>query len=88
MSSYVKFAADAGEQYLAALAEAQQAILKSLEAFSARAAAAPAPAAGVVPGLVPTAQEITEAGFAFAQKLLKQQKEFAEKLLAASPTTH
>ena len=33
---------------------------------------------------LPTAQEITEASFAFAQKLLKQQKSFAEKLLAAS----
>ncbi len=27
---------------------------------------------------------MTEANFAFAQKLLKQQKSFAEKLLAAS----
>ena len=32
----------------------------------------------------PTPQELTEANFAFAQKLLKQQKSFAEKLLAAS----
>ena len=32
----------------------------------------------------PTPQEVTEANFAFAQKLLKQQKSFAEKLLAAS----
>ena len=33
---------------------------------------------------LPTAEEVTEATFAFAQKLLKQQKTFAEKLLAAS----
>jgi hypothetical protein len=33
---------------------------------------------------LPTAQEVTEASFAFAQKLLKQQKSFAEKLLATS----
>jgi uncharacterized protein YqiB (DUF1249 family) len=34
----------------------------------------------------PTMAEITEANFAFANKLLKQQKKFAEKLFtAASP---
>ena len=35
MSSYAKFAADAGDQYLTALAEAQENFLKSIAAFTA-----------------------------------------------------
>ena len=31
---------------------------------------------------LPTAKEVVEANFAFASKLLKQQKDFAEKLVA------
>jgi hypothetical protein len=83
MSSYAKFAADAGDEYLATLAEAQKAFLKSVEAFSARAGTAPAAALAAIP----TPQEVSEASFAFSQKLLKQQKEFADKLFAAAPTT-
>ena len=33
---------------------------------------------------IPSVQEVTEASFAFAQKLLKQQKSFADKVLAVS----
>jgi hypothetical protein len=33
---------------------------------------------------LPTPKEIVEANFTFAAKLLKQQKEFTEKLFAAS----
>ena len=36
---------------------------------------------------LPTPQEITEANFAFATKLLKQQKKFADKLFATSSAT-
>jgi hypothetical protein len=85
--SYAKVAADAGDQYLTALAEIQENFLKSATAFAERVAAATPPVPAVsqpafAPTL-PTAQEVTEANFAFAQKLLKQQKSFAEKLLAA-----
>ena len=87
MSNYVKLATDAGDQYLASLAEIQETFLKATTAFAARFTPATAPAFAVpafaAPEL-PTAQEITEASFAFAQKLLKQQKGFAEKLLAGS----
>jgi len=82
MANYVKLAADAGDQYLASLAEIQENFLKASAAFTARFAAnmpsfeTPAP--------VPTAQEVTDASFAFAQKLLKQQKTFTEKLFASS----
>jgi hypothetical protein len=85
MSNYVKLATDAGDQYLASLAEAQENFLKATTAFAARfAPATPVETPPAFAAVVPTVQEITEASFAFAQKLLKQQKSFAEKLLAAS----
>ena len=87
MSNYVKLATDAGDQYLASLAEAQETFLKNANAFAARFATATPVAFEAPPAFAaafPTVQEVTEASFAFAQKLLKQQKSFAEKLLATS----
>ena len=87
MSNYVKLATDAGDQYLASLAELQEAFLKNTTALAARFASATPVAIETPPAFAatfPTVQEVTEASFAFAQKLLKQQKSFAEKLLAAS----
>ena len=85
MSDYVKLASGAGDQYLTALAESQEQFLKSIAAFNSwlpkvpTAAATPAYAVDL-----PTVKEVVEANFAFATKLLKQQKDFAEKLVAAS----
>ena len=85
MSNYVKLATDAGDQYLASLAEIQENFLKATTAFAARfTPIAPIAIPAFAAADVPTAQEVTEASFAFAQKLLKQQKSFAEKVLAAS----
>ena len=87
MSTYVKLATDAGDQYLASLAEMQDNFLKAAAAFAARfTPVMPVATAPVFPGAaeLPTPAEVTEASFAFAQKLLKQQKSFAEKLLATS----
>ena len=86
MSEYVKFATSTGDQYLAALAEVQDTFLKSMTPFSQWASTVPQmPASSFAPEM-PTLQEVTEANFAFASKLLKQQKKFAEKLFAtASP---
>jgi len=89
MSNYVKLATDAGDQYLSSLAEMQENFLKAASALAARVPSFPPVA--TPPGFpaaaeLPTAQEVTEASFAFAQKLLKQQKTFAEKLLATSST--
>lgn len=86
MSNYVKLATDAGDQYLASLAEMQDNFVKTATAFAARFTP---PAPVVVPPAfaapdMPTPAEVTEASFAFTQKLLKQQKTFVEKLLAAS----
>jgi hypothetical protein len=86
MSNYVKLATDAGDQYLSSLAEMQENFLKTTAALAARfkpPAPIAMPSAFAAPDL-PTPAEISEASFAFAQKLLKQQKSFAEKLLSAS----
>jgi hypothetical protein len=79
MSKLVKFATDATDQYLTALGESQETFLKAMSA--AASWTPPAPPAGFTSGL-PTVQEINEASFSFAEKLLKQQKEFTEKLFA------
>ncbi|HUQ52363.1 MAG TPA: hypothetical protein VM692_09085 [Gammaproteobacteria bacterium] len=87
MSNYVKLATDAGDQYLSSLAEAQENFLKATTAFATRfAPATPIETPPAFATAFPTVQEVTEASFAFAQKLLKQQKSFAEKLLASSVT--
>ena len=87
MSNYVKLATDAGDQYLASLAEIQENLLKATTAFAARfTPVTPVAIPAFVAPELPTAQEVTEASFAFAQKLLKQQKSFAEKLFAAGTT--
>jgi hypothetical protein len=82
MSDYVKRAGGVGDKYLAALAESQEQFLKTLAAYSAWVPKAPA----AVPdaGELPTPKEVVEANFAFAAKLLKQQKDFTEKLVAAT----
>ena len=88
MSNYVKLATDAGDQYLASLAAMQESFLKATTAFAARftpvTPVAVPPAFAAAAADVPSPLEVTEASFAFAQKLLKQQKSFAEKMLAAS----
>ena len=84
MSDYVKRASGLGDQYLSALAESQEQFLKNVTAFSAwkiPTVTVPVPDAAVE---LPTPKEIVEANFAFAAKLLKQQKDFTEKLVAAT----
>jgi hypothetical protein len=84
MSNYVKLATDAGDQYLTSLAEMQENFLKATSAFATRFPPATPIETPPAFAALPTPQEVAEASFAFAQKLLKQQKSFAEKLLAAS----
>jgi hypothetical protein len=84
MSEYVKLASGASDLYLAALAEFQDNILKSMTALSdATPTGSKIP---VPPSLAdfPTPLEVAEANFAFTEKLLKQQKSFAEKFLATT----
>jgi hypothetical protein len=86
MSEYVKLATGAGDQFLTALAESQETFLKSVSALSSWAPAQPQPvvAAPAFAAELPTPKEVAEANFAFASKLLKQQKDFTEKFLAAT----
>jgi len=89
MSNYVKLATDLGDQYLATLSEMQENFLKASAAFAARLTTPVTPAfemPAAMAAALPTPAEVTEASFGFAQKLLKQQKSFAEKLLTTSTT--
>ena len=88
MSEYVKLATGVADQYLTALAETQEQFLKSVTTFTALLPKV-APDAPVTPAFtpafaaeLPTPKEVIEANFAFASKLLKQQKDFTEKLVA------
>jgi hypothetical protein len=83
MSNYVKLATEASDSYFAALNETQENFLKSVAAFTAFMPAAPTGTAQG-PAELPTVHEITEANFSFAQKFLRQQQDFVEKLIAAS----
>ena len=84
MSEYVKFATSTGDQFLASLSEMQDAFLKSMTPFTQTATTMPKmPATSFMPEM-PTMAEVAEANFAFAGKLLKQQKKFADKLFAIS----
>jgi hypothetical protein len=84
--NYLKLATDAGDQFLSTLAEGQESFLKSLATLSTPL---PPPAIPAFAAALPTIQEVTEANFSFAQKVLKQQKEFIDKLVAAStPASH
>ena len=84
--NFLKLATEAGDQFLASLAEGQETFLKSLTTLSTQT---PAPVMPALTTALPTLQEVTEANFSFATKLLKQQKDFIEKwLAAATPVSH
>ena len=83
MSNYLRLANETTDQYMATLAEGQENFLKSLTAFSAWVPASATAPPAAFSGL-PTAQEVTEANFTFAQKLLKQQQDFAQKWIATA----
>jgi hypothetical protein len=86
MSDYVKVASDAGDQMLAGIAESQETFLKAMAPYTEWAATQTKMAPPAFSADMPTVQEITEAQFAFASKLLKQQKKFTDKLFSAVTT--
>ncbi len=82
MSEFAKLATAAGDQYLDAVAEMQENYLKSVAPvmdWMSKLPSMPAPAFATD---LPTPQEMTEANFAFANKWLKQQQKFADRLFA------
>lgn len=84
MSDYVKRAGSAADQYLSALAESQDQFLKTLATFQSWIPKVPATPVPEFVTALPTPKEVVDANFAFAAKLLKQQKDFTEKLVAAT----
>jgi len=87
MTEYVKIATEAGDQYLAALADTQEQFLKYMKTFVAAwspTVAMPAMPMPFARAYFPSPSEIVSANFAFAEKLLKQQQAFTEKLFAAN----
>ena len=79
MSTYAKFAAEAGDQYLEAMGQTQDNFLNAIEMSKQWAPAMPAaPLADY-----PTPQEVIDVSFGFTQRLLKQQQSFVEKLITA-----
>jgi hypothetical protein len=82
MSEYTKLASSATDQYLAALADTQEQFIKAASTFSSLLPKVPAAPVPAFAAELPNPKEIVEANFAFAAKLLKQQKEFSEKLFS------
>lgn len=86
MSDYVKLVSGSTDKYLKTFADSQESFLKYAAAYSEWLSKAPTFPVPSFASQVPTPREISEAGFDFANKALKQQKEFADKLLATAPT--
>ena len=72
MSSYAKLVAEAGDQFL-----------KSMSTFAAMVPAVPSLPTPPFAVDLPTPKEVADANFAFAAKLLSQQKAFTDKLFSA-----
>ncbi len=83
MSDYVKVASETGDQVLAGIAEAQDSIIEAMTPFKEWASTQTTMAPPAFSADMPTMREVSEAQYAFAAKLLKQQKKFADKLFAA-----
>jgi len=83
MSEFAKLATSAQDQFLASLEESQENFLKAMQPYSEWVSSLPTMPVAPLAADAPTLLEITEANFAFANKFLKQQKKFAEKIFAA-----
>jgi hypothetical protein len=83
MSDYVKVASEAGDQLIASIAETQDSMLQAMAPYKEWAQTQSNMAPPAFSADMPTMHEITEAQYAFAAKLLKQQKKFTEKLFSA-----
>jgi len=77
------FVTDREDQVLDLLRQAEEAIVSAV-ASVARAVAPLVPELPAVPGRLPTATEVVDASFGFAERLLANQKRFATKLVDAA----
>jgi hypothetical protein len=79
------FAQQAQEQTLSAIRQSQQAVVEAVQAW-AHAVERTIPDTPSAPFAdeLPTAKELIQTSFDFAEQLLKAQREFAENLIAAA----
>jgi hypothetical protein len=82
MPTYATIAAEATDQYLAAIRQTQENFLNAMATSMAWPPAIRVPTAPV--GDFPTPEEMVDVSFGFAQKFLKQQQDFAERLITAT----
>ena len=89
MTDYIAETTKAADQYLAAVAQVQDQFVEAVEAFVKNVAELPKPAVEVpafeLPADLPKAQDVTTAGFDFAEKVLAQYRATTDKLVALAP---
>jgi len=88
MSNYATAAAEAGDKYLASLAEGQDRIIEYIRASREYVPAMmlnEVPKSALTPFKIPTIREMAELQFSFANKLLEQQRKFFLRLYATPP---
>jgi len=86
MTNYLKAFTESGDRYLSAMADAQEQFLKYMK-LAADTSTPAAPFFFVRPGVVPALGDIWTANFEFAEKLLKNNQAFVERLFATNQST-
>ena len=84
-TTFTDYTQAAQEQTLKAIRQSQQAVVETVRSW-ANAVEKTIPETPAVPFAqeLPTPQELVKTSFAFAEQLLKAQREFAENLVAAA----
>lgn len=89
MTDYVAETTKVADEYLATVAKVQEQFVQAVEAFVNNLPELPKPAVELpafeLPADLPKAQDITAAGFDFAEKVLAQYRTTTDKLVALVP---
>jgi hypothetical protein len=84
MTDYVAEATKTADEFLATVAKVQDNFVEAVAAFVKALPELPKPAVEVpVPADLPKAEDVTAAGFDFAEKVLAQSRATTDKLFAA-----
>jgi hypothetical protein len=84
MSTYLELSKSAQEQILATIEQGQQLALAGVEAWASSVSSLTGGLQLPTPADAPAPKDVVANSFGFAEKLLKSQKTFAEKVVAAS----
>jgi hypothetical protein len=84
MSTYLELSKSAQEQILATIEQGQQFALAGVEAWAASVSSLTSGLKLPTAAEAPAPKDVVANSFGFAEKLLKSQKTFAEKVVAAS----